>query len=378
MLDYKKLYHTLSRWTTDSDSYTGILFANIYEQIPTCYYATFNKEHNLLIEPYANKKNLYIDEEEEEDAEDFRDMDFINDRELLKAFQEHKDEFEVINYAHTEYLVLGKEHAFLSRIIISETGDTSLSKFIPMFIDLEDHGLEMLEFIKPFFIKNKRKSVIEFGIAAVDVTGSIYTTYYNFKEVPIDIETNYNDDVPYQQMQDILSNNNKSSLLLFYGDPGTGKSTMIKHLIGKLPNKSFVFVDGSLLANVQQDKLMSYFLENQDTVFIFEDCEKILMDRDHNYNPTMSILLNLTDGIISDVLNIKIICTFNTALRNIDKALLRKGRLSLKYEFGKLAKEKVRKLLNDDTINQDMSLADIYYYKEENDFSKKQVNKIGF
>ena len=110
----------------------------------------------------------------------------------------------------------------------------------------------------------------------------------------------------------------------------------------------------------------------------FEDCEKILLNRDHNYNPTMSILLNLTDGIISDILNIKIICTFNTALSNIDKALLRKGRLTLKYEFKKLAKEKVKKLLPDENITQDMSLADIYNFKEENDYSKKQQNKIGF
>lgn len=377
MLDYDKLYKTLEGWNSESDNYLGVLFANIYKQIPTCYYATFNKDHQLLIEPYVNKTSYY-NSDDELDNEDFINMDFISDRDLLNFFKNDRDNFEIVNYSNTEYLVLGKKIAFLTRMIINDTGDTSLSKNQIMYIDLNDHGLEILEYIKPAFIKNKRKNNIEFGIAAVDITGGIYTTYYNFKEVPINIEDNYNDDIPYTQMIDILDNQNKSSLLLFYGDPGTGKSTMIKHLIGKLPNKAFVFVDGSLLANVQQDKLMSYFLENQDTVFIFEDCEKILMDRDHNYNPTMSILLNLTDGIISDVLHIKIICTFNTALRNIDKALLRKGRLSLKYEFGKLAKEKVQKLLNDDTINSDMTLADVYYYKEENDYSKKATTRIGF
>ena len=57
---------------------------------------------------------------------------------------------------------------------------------------------------------------------------------------------------------------------------------------------------------------------------------------------------------------------------------LRKGRLSLKYEFKKLNKNKVKKILNDDTINKDMTLADIYNIEEENDFSKKKTNKIGF
>ena len=92
----------------------------------------------------------------------------------------------------------------------------------------------------------------------------------------------------------------------------------------------------------------------------------------------MSILLNLTDGIIGDVLNIKLICTFNTSLSNIDKALLRKGRLSLKYEFKKLAKEKCRKIAHDDSINEDMSLADLYNRDEENDYSKTNSHKIGF
>ena len=118
--------------------------------------------------------------------------------------------------------------------------------------------------------------------------------------------------------------------------------------------------------------------ECQDTIFILEDCEKALLNRERNYNPVMSILLNLTDGIIGDVLNIKLICTFNTSLSNIDKALLRKGRLSLKYEFKKLAKEKCRKLMNDDTINEDMSLADLYNRDEENDYSKTNSHKIGF
>ena len=70
--------------------------------------------------------------------------------------------------------------------------------------------------------------------------------------------------------------------------------------------------------------------------------------------------------------------SFNTSLSNIDKALLRKGRLTLKYEFKKLAKDKVKKLIPEEEIKQDMSLADIYNFKEENDYSKKQTSTIGF
>jgi GTPase SAR1 family protein len=164
---------------------------------------------------------------------------------------------------------------------------------------------------------------------------------------------------------------------VFMGNPGTGKTTLIKHLINKYPDKNFVFLDGSLLINAQQTNLMSYFLENQDTVFILEDCEKVLTSLEDTINPVMPVLLNITDGIIGDVLGIKIICTFNTELSNIDSALLRKGRLSMKYEFKKLKAEKVNKILGKE-INKDMTLADIYNYEDENDYSKDQSRKIGF
>jgi hypothetical protein len=104
-------------------------------------------------------------------------------------------------------------------------------------------------------------------------------------------------------MCEILEND-KSGLMLFYGDPGTGKTSLIKHFISKYEDKDFIFMDGELLVNASKEKLMAYFLECQDTIFILEDCEKALLNRERNYNPVMSILLNLTDGIIGDVLNI--------------------------------------------------------------------------
>jgi ATP-dependent 26S proteasome regulatory subunit len=39
-------------------------------------------------------------------------------------------------------------------------------------------------------------------------------------------------------------------------------------------------------------------------------------------------ILNNSDGLLSDELCIKFICTFNAPLKDIDEALLRKGRLA--------------------------------------------------
>ena len=175
----------------------------------------------------------------------------------------------------------------------------------------------------------------------------------------------------------LIEKKNETGLVLMYGEPGTGKSSVIKNLISKYPETEFVFVDGSLLANVPNNLLVSYFIENENTVFILEDCEKVLMSREEGYNPVINTLLNVTDGIIGDILGIKLICTFNTSLSKIDKALLRKGRLSVKYEFKKLKANKVSKLLGRE-IKEDMTLADIYNIDNENDFSKTEKKKVGF
>jgi len=367
-LDLEKVYKLFENFDTNTDCYPGSMFVRIYNECPICYTFTFDNKNKIQLTKFVDKpafKNIKHN---------------IDDRMLLNGFV-GDNRFEIIQYSPHSHLILGKEFPFLTILELSDTSDKSVSMFQCVYIngDITDEELDNIhEIVAPYFVPVNREQEIDFGIAAVDASGSLYTNYYEFKSIKVDVKKNYNDDLPYKRMVEILNTEDSAELMLFYGEPGTGKSTLIKKFITEIPEKDFVFMDGTLLANVQQDRLMSYFLENQDTVFIFEDCEKILLDRENNYNPTMSILLNLTDGIISDILNIKIICTFNTKLSKIDTALLRKGRLTLKYEFKKLCKEKAQKLLKGETITKDMSLADIYNFKEENDYSKKIQSTIGF
>lgn len=367
-LNLNYVYELFNNFDTNTDSYPGSMFVRIYNECPLCYTFSFDNKDKIQLTKFIDKpqfKNIKHN---------------IDDRTLLNGLLEDK-RFEIVQYSSHCYLVLGKEFPFLTILEFSDTSEKSVSLFQNVYIngDITNDELNIIyDIVSPYFKPVNKEEEIDFGIAAVDVSGSLYTNYYDFKSVKVDIKKNYNDDLPYKRMVEILNTEDSAELMLFYGEPGTGKSTLIKKFISEMPEKDFVFMDGTLLANVQQDRLMSYFLENQDTVFIFEDCEKILLDRENNYNPTMSILLNLTDGIISDILNIKIICTFNTALSKIDEALLRKGRLTLKYEFKKLCKEKAQKLLKGETITKDMSLADIYNFKEENDYSKKTKGTIGF
>ena len=81
-------------------------------------------------------------------------------------------------------------------------------------------------------------------------------------------------------------------------------------------------------------------------------------------------------------MHLKFICTFNADLQSIDKALLRKGRLKVKYEFKDLKKDKVKaifkKLGIDESNAKDMPLCDVYNFEEENGGKISQRNKVGF
>jgi ATP-dependent 26S proteasome regulatory subunit len=130
-----------------------------------------------------------------------------------------------------------------------------------------------------------------------------------------------------------------------------------------------------------EPEFIAFMMENKDSVFILEDCEQILMTREENrFGGAISNILNMSDGLMSDIFNIKFVCTFNTDIANIDEALLRPGRCFVNYEFKALNKEKATALmesLGHQVIkSKDMTLAEIYNYAETE--VKETKKKIGF
>jgi ATP-dependent 26S proteasome regulatory subunit len=96
----------------------------------------------------------------------------------------------------------------------------------------------------------------------------------------------------------------------------------------------------------------------------------------------ISNLLNLGDGLLGDALRLKIICTFNCDLSRIDEAILRKGRLAYRYEFGPLNVEKANKLFSILGINAKtdvpLSLAEIFNFEHDNQAENINRQSIGF
>jgi len=206
---------------------------------------------------------------------------------------------------------------------------------------------------------------------------------FELKKRDINIEENYNDEF-IDVSEDLikkLNDKNKTGLFILHGEHGTGKTTYIRYLASIL-KREVIFVPPDMVDVITSPSFIGFLMENPDTVLIIEDGEAAVQQRDNVRTNGVANILNMTDGLLSDCLNISIVVTFNTNTKNLDDALLRKGRLLKRYEFGKLSTEKSQKLLNklgiDKTATAPMRLSDIYYADDNNqsdEFTEKKIVK---
>ena len=135
--------------------------------------------------------------------------------------------------------------------------------------------------------------------------------------------------------------------------------------------------------SIVSPEFVPFLMENKDCVLIIEDAEKVIGDRQSSGSSVgVSNLLNLSDGILGDILNIHIIATFNMDKEKIDSALLRKGRLIAEHKFGPLSVDDTNKLLGeldkDTTSDKGLTLAEIYNIDNKQDKSESERQMIGF
>lgn len=240
--------------------------------------------------------------------------------------------------------------------------------------------------IKDLFSTIKLNPVVKNKIYLVTYDGRDFQLKTNeikdFSE--IDLDLNYNDGfIEFNnKLIDDLSQKNSSGLTLLHGIPGSGKSTYIRYLLTKL-DKKVIYIPSYLVDQLSSPTFLPFVIDKcKNSVLIIEEAENLLCARDSgNKSSAIQNILNISSGILGDILNIQIIATFNTGKENLDPALLRKGRLLAEWCFDKLSIEKTNNLLkhlNKDEISvNSMVLSDIYNIEKfETKLGKKA--KIGF
>ncbi|WP_460571691.1 AAA family ATPase [Flaviaesturariibacter terrae] len=177
-----------------------------------------------------------------------------------------------------------------------------------------------------------------------------------------------------------LSQKDDKGIVLLHGLPGTGKTTYLRYLVGNT-KKRVLFLSPTVAGNLMDPDFIDLLVDNPNTVLVIEDAENVLMDRRANNHSGVSNLLNISDGLLADFLNVQLVCTFNSPIALIDPALLRQGRLIARYEFGKLGVERAQRLSDHlgfhNSITKPMTLAEISAQHEPAQ-PERRVEVIGF
>ena len=253
MIIQEKILEVFKNFNQHTDDYLGAMYMNIFGQLPESYRLYYNNDkelvYNSCTEQFEDHRKNY--KYKLDMRKTFQNM--YND----KTFFDWK-QCQIFCYSSNEYLILYQDDdccSFLINFTMSESNDSS-----QLYEEIFTNNIEKAHnVIKKYFVIAEKSNKIEFGIAAIDSANCVFTSWYDYKNHDVDVEANYNDDMPYDKMCNILENDD-SALMLFYGEPGTGKSSLIKHFISKYEDKDFIFMDGELLVNASKEKLMAYFL----------------------------------------------------------------------------------------------------------------------
>lgn len=191
----------------------------------------------------------------------------------------------------------------------------------------------------------------------------------------------------------------KKGLVLFHGEPGTGKTQTLRNIILKLSDhKKIIYVPSNMVESILDPSFMTFLSEvaseieeeHKNILMIIEDAENLIVKRVGIDSARVSNILNSADGLLNDYLNLQLIITFNADMNDIDEAILREERLIADFKFTTIPKDRQIKLMEKLGIkNYDMNydyntLAEIYSLDKNrrtirfNSDSLQSSNKFGF
>jgi hypothetical protein len=175
------------------------------------------------------------------------------------------------------------------------------------------------------------------------------------------------------------------------GKPGTGKTFLVRGLLDEVKDVIMIIVPANLVVQLAQPGMIPALVAlhqergERPMVFIIEDADECLAPRMGDNMSSVSTILNLGDGILGQLLDIRIVATTNAHRQELDEAIMRPGRLSASVNVGPLPYDKAKavfdrlapgKVLKEKSY----TLAEVYSQARDEGWEppKKDKNKMGF
>lgn len=162
-------------------------------------------------------------------------------------------------------------------------------------------------------------------------------------------------------------------------------TTYLRKLVSELAEeKTIIYVPSYFMWDIANPEMISFISKFKNSILLLEDAECILTSNQDERSQAVTNILNISDGLLNDHMDMQIIATFNVERKVIDEALLRKGRLMVDYKFKKLTAAQATKLSKHIGLNKEYSepksLAEIYEEKVGKQLidNESLTTKIGF
>lgn len=229
-----------------------------------------------------------------------------------------------------------------------------------------DVSLEVKKAIAPLLVSNPRH-----GVRALVQEGQELTLKKIGEITSNLIRDNYDPQVieGYDYIQEQLSSDAPSGrLAILNGQPGTGKTHLLKGLIASDSDCDFILISPSVVRDIAGPNLLSIFRHDtgKKRVLVLEDADACLAKRAADTMSDIQALLNLADGIIGQVMDFRIVATTNAKKLDFDPAIMRPGRLCGHIEVDLLQTEQANRVYQrvsektDEPFSKEVTLAAAY------------------
>jgi len=230
-----------------------------------------------------------------------------------------------------EYLVNNKtlskvdDDIYVSHITINATKPDSMASEVTFFYK-NSEDISKIEDL----INQVEEYVIDYecGVEKHKLNGLIITnSALDVEGIDLDLDI---DDIDFYYNNSTMKSINKfiktikktnKGLSIFYGNKGTGKTSVLKYLSEKLVENTIIYIPNSLIeSSIHNPDFGKFLKEFNNLIIVLDDCEFLFTDFPMS-NILTSNLLQLVEGLNNNELNI--ITIFNTDdIKNIDDDIL--------------------------------------------------------